>query len=191
MSRREKYRTAFLDEGTGDSARRSETLTVTLAGEDLELEVRSLSIDEYESTGYPPACLDDSGQVQDQYADMQASTLAHVHLAQKCCYIPDTDERPFDQPSDAEQILDAPFEQGGWVQAIFEMVDYVHGRQQQPPQGAELPQMTNIKSAASDLKQIARDADDGLDPDEVADIADMIEGYVDLHEGGRGKITTR
>jgi len=191
MSRREKYRTAFLDEGTGESARRSELITVTIAGEELDLEVRSLSIDEYESTGFPPACLDDSGQVQDQYADMQASTLAHVHLAQKCCYIPGTDDQPFDQPSDAKQILNAPFKQGGWVQAIFEMIDYVHGRQQTPPQGAELPQMTNIKDAASDLKQIARDADDGLDPDEVAGIADMIEGYVDLHEEDRGKITTR
>lgn len=189
---KQQARTALLSEGTGDQARTSRTTTVTVDEHDVEVEVRALPLSTYESTRIPPVIRTEDGGVETKYEDMQLSTIRQVALICECTYIPGTSERIFDEPGDVRQLLDAPFHQRSWLNQLAELVDYVHGRRTDPPEGIQDPLLGEIEESARDMQRQAESADD-LSAQNVATIAERIANLAGrMHRGDdAGKTPTR
>lgn len=172
----EKYRTVFLDEGSGDSARRSETVKVQIGDHELDVEVRALTIHEFESTDIPGLCFDDSGELKEPYDETEEETLRNAHRVAKCARIPETGDRIFTEPSDYKQMIQAPYNASGWFARLINAVLYVHGFRSIPPEGMRDQRLVEIAQAAEELEQVARNEDE-LDGDQVAEIAKRIRTW--------------
>lgn len=180
---KQQARTAFLDEVSDGTSRHSETTTLPVGEQEVEVEIRALPIAEYESTKLPDVVRDADGGVVDEYEDMQYSTLRGVALLQRCAYVPGTDERIFSEPEDARQILDQPFDASGWLPRLIGLVKYVHGQRSEPPPGVTEPKLAEIAQAAEDLETIAASKED-LDASKVETIAGRIKSFARLLDNG-------
>jgi hypothetical protein len=177
MSELEKYQTVFLDQGTGDKARQSETITCVVGEEEMDLEVRSLTMAEFKEMDPSPAVKDRvDGEV-----DGDIMTVA------KTAYIPGTDDRPFDSPDAIARLHDAPYSASGWMARVVQTANYVMGFTSTVPEGVQDPRLDEIAQAATELESICQQAKqdgDELHPDEVAFIAREIRAGAELLDEG-------
>lgn len=169
----EQYRTVFLDEGSGDNARRSETVTVQIGEHELDVEVKALTIHEFESTDVPSICYDNAGQLKEPYDSAEEETLRNAHRVAKCARIPETGERIFTEPSDFKGMIEAPYNASGWFSRLINAVLYVHGFRNIPPEGMRDQRLVEIAEAAEELERVAQ-TEDELDGEQVAEIASRI-----------------
>lgn len=176
---RKKYRSVFLDKQTSEDSFRRETIKVTIGGETLPVEVRALSVGEFQGTQVPDALVDKVGQ----------QTAQQLALICKCCYVPGTDDRIYNPPvsddnlGDAEALANSPMDGSGPLGRLYAVINYVHGFRTEPPPEIQDPRLEEIKGAADHLKGIAESGED-LNAAEIKTMAELIAGRVRWIDSG-------
>jgi len=181
---KDEYRSIFVDEATGDTGARSETISLRVGSHERDVEVQTLSIAEYEGTGVPQSCFDEDGTLKDAFEGAQEATLINAHRIAKCAYVPGTNTRIFTEPSDIKAIFEAPYNASGWVSRLINTIQYLHGFRKVAPDGIQDPRLQQIETAGTELNAIAEQSDEELDRDHVADIADRIQTLAQAMDQG-------
>jgi len=189
---RQRYRSVFLDRHADRANFRSTTIDVTVYGETLPVEVRELSISEFESVYVPDSMVEKLGG-----GEGGRQTARMVALIMKSAYIPDTDDLIWNPPqpdqdnSDVDELLSGPMDQRGPIPKLREAFNYVHGDRLTPPSDTIDPRLEEIAEVAGQLEEAGRRYDK-LDGNKICKLAAQIRRYaehIDQQEG-EGKLTT-
>lgn len=187
-----EYRSIFLDRHASQSNFQSTTVDVTVAGETRPVEVRELSIANFESAYVPESVVERLGGGQE--ARQRARMLV---LLMHAAYIPNTDHRIWSPPrpdqdnSDIDQLLSGPMDQRGPIPHLIDAFNYVHGDRLTPPSGVMDPRLEEIASVAAQMEEAGQRYDE-LDGQKVRALAAQIRRYaqdIDRREA-EGKTTT-